>query len=1351
MSLVVGNTYEITLVGSTAPQGYEQFEEFINFPNTIFQILDVVTNYSAISSAAISNPHDNLYGDACGWENDPDSPNYLECLGDGKVGGINVTTVYTVKILSGGGTTETLNTLLYDFSGSSFHYNADFSTGARFANIIDPALVVISKNFGPNPTNVNGVSTLTFTINNPNDAVVDGLNFVDNLPTSPGAMVVDDPPGATTSGCGTPTFAPGAGDASLAFSGGTVAASGICTVKVNVTMPVTGTYNNDSENLFIDLIDSSDDALASLVVNTTPVPPPPPSSCPGQEIILASWSMETSQGTVTPPAPFYQAADVATASATYVALAGSQAVGAVAGTTANSWGATATGTGTNGWAETPTSMGHYFQFELDTSKYGGVRATFDVALLANGDWANPTSNIYVNTSADGGGFTLYTPTATAGKGSWTTGLVADAAATGTSTTTFRINTDGASKAAATLNLDNIVFTGCANPGPPTITKSFSPDPVAVNGVSTLTFTLTNPNTTGLTGVEFLDNLPAGLEVAATSNAATTCTGSPTWAPAPTTTALAFGQATGANLAAGSSCTVSVDIKATTAGPHDNVSGFISATESGMNDSATGTAAASLFAVSPPSISKVFESNPIVAGGVSTLTFSITNPNQNNVLSGVAFADTFPSTADGAPAPGNMVVAPSPNVSYSGCGPGVFAALTGGESAINFSGATIAAGSTCFASVDITAPTVSADPTDTYNNVSGPVTHLINAVAVGTDTGGDALLVNGPNPAISLLKQVSTSAAGPWTSYLALDLATYPSVYYRFTVENTGDVPLDPVTVTDPDPVVSAKLAGCSWSALPVADALDYDHVQTCVTAAVAAVSGAQVNTATAHGTYSGTVYDSAESEATYVTIGVALVKSAAQNYFTAAGETINYSYVVSNSGSAVLGGVATVADDKATVSCPSFTTAVLKSDGTTGGDGDNYLDTNEQITCTAAYSVTAADVTAKSITNVASATISGVTSPTDTVTVQLVADLSAVKTNNVSGTVAMGNTFDWTFLVGNKTSAGPATFTDTQEILKDELPTSGATYAVGTARKAGATGTISCAIVANVLTCSASGSVTIPTALTGTLAVTKDSAAVVGTTTAFTTQLTPGSIISIAGMAYMVLAIADDTHLTLLTDYAGDTDSGLVVPGSFNVPVTVTPSGAGSLVNPRSGGLCRADPAAVLTEIDETDNDCADTVTVTLAPSLLIVKAVQPYSDPINGTTSPKAIPGAFMDYTILITNTGFGTVDNNTMVITDPLPANTELFVGDITGVVDTGPVLFTDGATASGLSYTYTTLNNLADSPAFSRDGTDYSKDDFTADVNQCDTSVTHLKVTMGGMFAASDGTNNPSFSLKFRVRVK
>jgi hypothetical protein len=140
LNLLVGNTYTIQLVGATATQGYEQIESFINFPNTIFQVNSVTATYSA-NAGTDPNAASKLYADGCGWVNDPNdvtTPAYRECTGTGKYGG-GITITYNVTIIGGGGTNQTLNTLIYDFSGSSYHYNSDFSASSRIAAISDPS------------------------------------------------------------------------------------------------------------------------------------------------------------------------------------------------------------------------------------------------------------------------------------------------------------------------------------------------------------------------------------------------------------------------------------------------------------------------------------------------------------------------------------------------------------------------------------------------------------------------------------------------------------------------------------------------------------------------------------------------------------------------------------------------------------------------------------------------------------------------------------------------------------------------------------------------------------------------------------------------------------------------------------------------------------------------------------------------------------------------------------------------------------------------------------------------------------------------------------------------------------
>jgi uncharacterized repeat protein (TIGR01451 family) len=98
-----------------------------------------------------------------------------------------------------------------------------------------------------------------------------------------------------------------------------------------------------------------------------------------------------------------------------------------------------------------------------------------------------------------------------------------------------------------------------------------------------------------------------------------------------------------------------------------------------------------------------------------------------------------------------------------------------------------------------------------------------------------------------------------------------------------------------------------------------------------------------------------------------------------------------------------------------------------------------------------------------------------------------------------------------------------------------------------------------------------------------------------------------------------------------------------------------------------------------------DTANLVVPPDILVLKSVQAFSDPVNGLDNPKAIPGSAMLYTIKVTNSG-GAIDTGRVVITDPIPTNTELFVGDI-GVTGAEPLLFTDGTPASGFSYSMIT----------------------------------------------------------------
>jgi hypothetical protein len=153
-------------------------------------------------------------------------------------------------------------------------------------------------------------------------------------------------------------------------------------------------------------------------------------------------------------------------------------------------------------------------------------------------------------------------------------------------------------------------------------------------------------------------------------------------------------------------------------------------------------------------------------------------------------------------------------------------------------------------------------------------------------------------------------------------------------------------------------------------------------------------------------------------------------------------------------------------------------------------------------------------------------------------------------------------------------------------------------------------------------------------------------------------------------------------------------------------------------------------------------------PDILLLKSVQVYSDPVNLQNNPKAIPGSVMLYTILVTNRG-GATNTDTVVITAPMPVNTDFFVNDINGA-GSGPLLFTDGTSASGLSYSMESLASTADNISFSTDNGD-SFDYTPASVVDYDSAVTDIKVSLSGAFEASSGAPHPSFSISFRVRVE
>jgi len=968
-AIVVGGTYDIRLTGTTATNGYEQLETFASFPNTIFRVNGVTTTFTANAGTDPWAPS-KLYADGCQWDSDPNSPNYLACSSSGKYGGtIDVT--YNVTVISGTGTLQPIHGLIYDFSGSSFHYCADYGGNDRTFVIVGEAGLTFDKAFSPATLSAGGISRLIFQIGNPAIAAVHDVGFSDLLPTEPGAMLVADPANVVTSGCGTPEVMAEAGSGSISVAGISVGAGDTCTIGVNVTAPGEGTYTNTTGPLLVGEMETGSTAEATLVVGAVPPLDPPPTSC-AVPVTLASWTFENVvASTATNPGPFAASTQAdglsgalgiygaggrggsASAIVTPVTVPTGWNPPAATGATGNSWGIR------GGWLSSglPTDATvPYFEFQVpNVTAYGGYGLTASYTL--GGNWSNG-GNWFVLYSTDG---TTWTQAATgpwSKSASWQIDAIpAVTASAATNTIRFRVYAESAqytgnpSSTGAVMYLDNVRVTGCSVPDDPVLTKTFAPNPIAVGSVSRLTFALTNPNPNVLTGARFADSLPAGLEVADPPHAITTCAGAISWAPAAGDDALTF---SGGSIPALGSCTASVDVVALTGGTHVNTSGFVATAETGVNEAATGFATATLTALRPPTVAKAFTPAAIAQDGAATLTFIIENPNEDDALVGVTFSDALPTT------PGAMVVADEPGVLTSGCGSATFAPAPEAGT-LTFSNGTLAPGGTCTVQVRVTA----AVPGD-YSNTTSAVTA---EVAGGDDTATAVLTVRSARPGLAFTKQIARAQAGPWRSFVAV--AAGADVWYRLTVENTGDVPLTGVVVSDP----GLESLECSWADgdgaplvapfdLPAADA-DEGHLATCTLGPVVAEPGVHPNLAIAGSSETDPVSDIA----TYATTGLTLDATALQATYDSVGDVLTYRYAVTNSGSASLLGPVMVTDALVTVTCPAVNTV---------GDLDDYLDPGESMVCSASYTVEAGDVgSGASVVGLARASVEDVPSNED--------------------------------------------------------------------------------------------------------------------------------------------------------------------------------------------------------------------------------------------------------------------------------------------------------------------------------------------------------------------------------------
>ncbi|WP_084337201.1 DUF7507 domain-containing protein [Actinomadura oligospora] len=449
---------------------------------------------------------------------------------------------------------------------------------------------------------------------------------------------------------------------------------------------------------------------------------------------------------------------------------------------------------------------------------------------------------------------------------------------------------------------------------PQLDKSFSPTQVEVGQTSTMRITITNTDDLlAKNGWSFTDTLPAGLRLASPANASTTC-------PAGTLTAPDGGTQVsmddGSLNAGQQSCTVTVSVTSDTAGTYTNDA-------SNITDSV---------GLNPP--------------GESTVTF-----NEVPFASIYMTKDadrSFYSAAD-------QTIHYTYTVTNTGSEP-----LTDVHVVDNLPGL-----SPVVCDETDLLPGASTDCYATYVTTQADVNagYLPNtALATGTPPDG---------PDVTDDANLTIPAAV--TTGLTLDKSADESSYsaagqtitYRYHVVNDGNVTLNNVTVSDAR--IGQYAIPCIPSTLSPGEAADCTATYTTTQADVDA--GSITNVAVARGTPPGTS-EPTVSDPDDVTVpaapgpAISVDKSADRSSFSAAGETITYTYEVTNTGNLTLEDVG-VADDLpglSEVTCEATT-----------------LDPGESATCTATYTTTEQDVAAGAVHNVATShgTPPGATEPVE--------------------------------------------------------------------------------------------------------------------------------------------------------------------------------------------------------------------------------------------------------------------------------------------------------------------------------------------------------------------------------------
>ena len=242
---------------------------------------------------------------------------------------------------------------------------------------------------------------------------------------------------------------------------------------------------------------------------------------------------------------------------------------------------------------------------------------------------------------------------------------------------------------------------------------------------------------------------------------------------------------------------------------------------------------------------------------------------------------------------------------------------------------------------------------------------------------------------------------------------------------------------------------------------------------------------------------------------------------------------------------------------------------------------------------------------------------------------------------------------------------------------------------------------------------TVTIATGGSTVATTTTAATAATVTNGTTSQVQVNV----GSAYAFSESASGT--TMLGQYTAT----MACTNAYSGSSTTLPSATGGSVTPQMGDVI----ACTITNTKRALN-----------ATLSLAKSSAPVSDPVNGATNPKIVPGAVLRYMIQISNSGPSAVDSNTVFIVDALPA--QLQVGTASSPT------FAQGSPTSNLSFTPATdirYSNAASAP------TSFAACTYSPS-SAYDPAVKFVCLNPKGSMAGSSGTP-PSFTISFQAQVK